>query len=69
LTALASAPGAEAAVLATVLHTIGYLAAACLLAFIVYEYLGVSMIKRWWVNLDRFWAATLIVTGMLTPLL
>jgi hypothetical protein len=69
LTALASAPGAEAAVLATVLHTVGYLAAACLLAFIVYEYLGVSMIKRWWVNLDRFWAATLIVTGMLTPLL
>jgi hypothetical protein len=69
LTALTSAPGAEAAVMATVIHTAGYLAAAGLLAFLVYEYLGVSMIKRWWVNLDRIWAATLIVTGMLTPLL
>jgi hypothetical protein len=69
LTALTSAPGAEAAVMATVIHTVGYLAAACLLAFVVYEYLGVSMIKRWWVNLDRIWAATLILTGILTPLL
>jgi hypothetical protein len=65
---MTSGPGAEAAVMATVVHTIGYLTAACLLAFLVYEYLGVSVIKRWWVNLDRIWAATLIVTGVLTPL-
>jgi hypothetical protein len=68
LAAMTSGPGAEAAVMATVVHTIGYLTAACLLAFLVYEYLGVSVIKRWWVNLDRIWAATLIVTGVLTPL-
>jgi hypothetical protein len=30
--------------------------------------LGVSVIKRWWVNLDRIWATTLIVTGVLTPM-
>lgn len=68
LAAVASGSGAEAAVVATVIHTIGYLSAACLLAFLVYEYLGVSVIRRWWVNLDRIWAATLIVTGVLTPL-
>ena len=67
LAAIASGPGAEAAIIATAVHTAGYLLAACLVAFLVYEHLGVSVIKRWWVNIDRIWAVTLIVTGMLSP--
>jgi hypothetical protein len=69
LAAVATGVGAEAAMMATALHTTGYLLAAGFVAFLVYKYLGVSVIKRWWVNIDRIWAMTLIATGVLTPLL
>lgn len=69
LAAVSGSPGAEAAILATVVHTVAYLLAACGVAFLVYERLGVSVIKRLWVNIDRIWAVTLVVTGVLTPLL
>ena len=68
LAAVVTGLGAEAAVMATMFHTVGYLSTACLVAFLVYEYLGVSVIRRWWVNLDRIWAGTLTATGVLTPL-
>lgn len=64
-----SGPGPEAAILATALHTVGYLLATGLLAFLVYERLGLSVLKRMWVNLDLMWAATLVATGVLTPFL
>lgn len=69
LAAVVTGPGAEAAITATALHSAGYLVASGLLAFLVYHYLGVSIIKRWWVNIDRIWAVTLIATGVMTPLL
>jgi hypothetical protein len=69
LAAIASGPGPDAAIFATALHTGGYLLATCLLAFLVYERLGLSVLKRMWVNLDVVWAMTLVVTGVLTPLL
>ena len=51
---------------ATLLHTIGYLGMTMLCAVIVYERLGVGVLRRAWLNLDLVWAGTLIVTGVLT---
>ena len=54
---------------ATLLHTLGYLAVTALLAVIVYEKLGLRVLRRAWINLNLIWAIALIVTGLLTPLL
>jgi hypothetical protein len=37
-----------------------------LCAVIVYERLGVGVLRRAWVNLDLVWAGALITTGVLT---
>jgi hypothetical protein len=54
---------------ATLMHTLGYLAMTGLLAVIVYEKLGLRILRRAWINLNLIWAIVLIVTGLLTPLL
>jgi hypothetical protein len=53
---------------ATALHTIGYLAVTMLAAVLVYERVGVGVLRRAWINLDLLWAAALIATGLITPL-
>lgn len=54
--------------LVTLVHTIGYLAVMGLIAVVVYEKLGLRILRTAWVNLDLIWAAVLIVTAILTPL-
>jgi hypothetical protein len=54
---------------ATLLHSAGYLAVTMLAAVVVYEKLGVSVLRRAWVNLDLVWAVALIGTGALTAVL
>jgi hypothetical protein len=39
-----------------------------LLAWLVYRYLGLKFVSRSWFNLDRVWALSLIVIGMLSLL-
>lgn len=56
-------------VVGTALHTLGYLLVAALIAVIVYEKVGLRILRRGWINLDVLWAAALIATGVLTPLL
>jgi hypothetical protein len=48
---------------ATLLHTLAYLAVAGLLAVIVYEKLGLALLRKAWINLDLIWAVALIATG------
>ncbi len=55
-------------VLATLLHTAGYLAATAVVAVVVYEKLGLRLLRRYWVNLDLIWGLALIITAVLTPL-
>jgi hypothetical protein len=57
------------ALLASGIHAVGYLAVATLLAFTVYRYFGVRLLRTLWLNLDRVWAIALIITGLLTPLM
>jgi hypothetical protein len=52
-----------------VLHTLGYLLVMGLLAVVVYEKLGLRLLRTHWLNLDYVWAAVLILTAVLTPFL
>lgn len=54
-------------VTATLVHTLAYLAMTGVVAVVVYEKLGVRLLRTWWFNLDLFWAGALILTGVLTP--
>ena len=46
-------------------HTFGYLVVTGLVAILVYEKLGVGILRRAWFNVDVFWMLALIVTGLL----
>jgi hypothetical protein len=61
--------GAGTALLATGLHAVGYLAVTAFIAVLVFEKLGVGILRRAWINLDVIWAAALMATGALTLLL
>ncbi len=50
--------------LATLVHTAGYLLVTGIIAVIVYEKVGVRFLRRAWVNLDLIWAVALIITGI-----
>jgi hypothetical protein len=56
-------------VLAVLVHTAGYLAVAGVLAVIVYEKLGLRLLRTSWINFNVAWAAALILTALLTPFL
>ena len=55
-------PGGYAA--ATLVHTGAMLVVAGTIAFVVYYKLGLSLLRRGWFNLDRVWAAALVVSGI-----
>jgi hypothetical protein len=66
--ALAAAAGGMVGLglLAVGVHTLAYLIVTAALAVIVYEKLGLALLRRAWWNLDVVWAVALIVTGVLT---
>jgi hypothetical protein len=58
--------GSSLAMLAGVgLHTAAMLATTAVVAIIVYEWLGVSVLRRAWLNLDLLWTLALVATGAL----
>jgi hypothetical protein len=65
----ATAAGAGTALLATGFHAMGYLAVTAFIALLVFEILGVGILRRAWINLDLIWAAALMATGALTMVL
>jgi hypothetical protein len=62
-------PGSEAgdpiaATLAAVgIHTLAMVATTVLVAAIVFEWLGLALLRRAWVNVDLLWVLALLVTG------
>ncbi len=62
LTAAGSLPLALAAVGT---HMAAMLAVILAIAVSVYEWLGLSFLRRGWINLDLIWAAALVITGMI----
>jgi hypothetical protein len=61
-----AAADVTSALFATGLHAASYLAVTVLVAVIVFEKVGVGILRRAWFNLDLIWAGTLIVTGVVT---
>jgi hypothetical protein len=58
-----AADAANAAAAAVALHTAAYFTVMVLAAWIVYRRLGLSLLRRAWLNVDWLWAAALVVTG------
>jgi hypothetical protein len=48
------------------LHTLAMFAVMGLIAVVVYEKLGVMILKRTWFNLDLLWAGALVGAGLIT---
>ena len=65
----ATGAGAGTALLATGLHAVGYLAMTAFIAVLVFEKLGVGILRRAWIDLDLIWAAALMATGTMTLML
>jgi hypothetical protein len=61
--------GPVVALLATAVHTAGYLAVTGLIAWVVYSKSGLAILRKAWFNLNLLWAAALIVTGLVTLLM
>jgi hypothetical protein len=61
--------GPRMALLATAVHTAGYLAVTGLIAWVVYNKSGLAILRKAWFNLDLLWAAALVVTGLVTLLM
>jgi hypothetical protein len=54
--------------MATLVHSIGYLAVTAVAAWFVVDRFGLGLLRKAWINLDVIWAAALILTGCLTLL-
>ncbi|MFD2080670.1 hypothetical protein SAMN05421678_107206 [Actinopolymorpha cephalotaxi] len=59
----------EAAVhglLAAGVHTVAMLAVGAVIAFVVYQFVGLTILRTAWINLDLIWAVVLLAAGLLT---
>jgi hypothetical protein len=69
LAGLSVGSGDSFAFIATLVHTASYLVVACAIAWLVYNKLGVRVLRTAWINLNVIWASALIVTAACTLLL
>ncbi len=65
----ALSPDAVGGVWATLIHTLGYFTVTAALALLVYQKVGLAMLRRSWFNLDLIWAIALVVTGFVALLI
>ena len=49
---------------AVVVHSVGYLLVSLLIALLVYEKLGLSLLRRAWFNVDVVWMIALMISGV-----
>jgi hypothetical protein len=54
---------------ATLVHTLGYLTVTAAVAIVVYQKVGLAILRKAWFNLDLVWAVALIATGCVALLL
>jgi hypothetical protein len=62
----ASAAGALSGLAAAGVHTLAMVLLMALCAVVVYEFVGVNVLRRAWFNVDRLWAAVMVGAGALT---
>jgi hypothetical protein len=66
---LSGAASPAAGLLATAVHTAGYLAVTGLIAWVVYQKFGLELLRKSWFNLDLLWAVALVVAGVVTMII
>jgi hypothetical protein len=49
---------------AVIVHTLGYLLTTTLVAIVIYERLGIAILRRAWFNIDLVWMLALMITGV-----
>jgi len=64
--AVPAAPLAD--VVALAIHSVAMFAVMALIAVVVYEFVGLAILRRAWVNLDRIWAGALVAGGVIAAL-
>ncbi|MEV4638823.1 hypothetical protein AB0J80_15865 [Actinoplanes sp. NPDC049548] len=65
--AVTAAPsGALTGLLAAAVHTVAMFAVMAACAVGVYEFVGLSVLRRAWFNVDKLWAAVMVAAGALT---
>ena len=64
----AATNGAAAGATAVAIHTLSYLVAMTLAAWVVYRKLGLSLLRKAWLNVDWAWAGALVLTGLVVLL-
>jgi hypothetical protein len=62
----ATTMGFADAAFAITVHVGAMLAVMAVVALLVYEKLGLTFLRRAWLNSDQFWAGTFIIAGVLT---
>ena len=55
----------EIAIAAIAVHMLAMLLVTAALAVVVYEWVGVAILRRAWINLDLLWSAALVATGLI----
>jgi hypothetical protein len=65
---MSPAASPAAGLLATGIHTIGYLTVTGLLAWVVYRKLGLGLVRKTWFNFNLVWGVVLMATGLFTLL-
>lgn len=61
-------PGSTLTFTAPLIHTLGYLVMTVALAVVVYEKVGLAILRRAWINVNALWAVALLASGVLTLL-
>jgi len=65
---MASTASPLAGILATAIHTVGYLAVTGLVAWAFYRKLGLALLRKTWFNFNVVWGIALVATGIFTLL-
>ena len=56
--------GAADGAMAVAVHTLSYLVTMTVAAWVVYRKLGLSLLRKAWLNVDWMWAGALVLTGL-----
>lgn len=52
------------ALAAVAVHSLAMLATTAVVAILVYDWVGVGVLRRGWVNLDLLWTGALVAVGL-----
>ena len=58
--------GIATSIAVSTVHTIAMVVAGGAMAWIVYRWAGLKLLRSAWLNLESVWAASLIVTGLVS---